>query len=70
MDAAAVLRWCIGRPRDIEHWDEAIRVVSCKGLYASLSGRLPLGQRIGAWAVDAIGLMSATEVCFVLPPQT
>ena len=61
-----MLRWCIKRPRDIQHWDDAIRVVSCSGLYGSLSGRLPFAQRVGAWAVDAIGLISATELHFVL----
>jgi O-methyltransferase involved in polyketide biosynthesis len=70
MDAAAVLRWCIRRPRDIQHWDDAIRVVSCSGLYSSVSGRLPFLQRVGVWAVDAVGLMSATELRFAPLPET
>ena len=64
MDAEAVLRWCIRRPRDIQHWDDAIHVVSCNGLYSSLSGRLPLVQRVGPWAADVIGIMSAMELRF------
>ncbi|HTP26687.1 MAG TPA: class I SAM-dependent methyltransferase [Anaeromyxobacteraceae bacterium] len=64
MDAGAVLRWCIKRPRDIQHWDDAIRVASCSGLYSSLSGRLPFVQRVGPWAADAVGLMSMTELRF------
>jgi hypothetical protein len=58
MDAAAVLR------------DDAIRVVSCRGLYSSVSGRLPFVQRVGVWAVDAVGLMSATELRFAPLPET
>jgi O-methyltransferase involved in polyketide biosynthesis len=69
MDSTAVLRWCIRRPRDIQHWDDAIRVVSCNGLYGSLSGRLPFGQRVGVWAVDAVGLMSAMELRFAPLPE-
>jgi O-methyltransferase involved in polyketide biosynthesis len=67
MDAGAVLRWCIRHPRDIQHWDDAIRVVSCSGLYSSLSGRLPLLKRVGPWAVDVAGLMSATVLRFAAP---
>lgn len=67
MDPGAVLRWCIRHPRDIEHWDDAIRVVSCSGLYSSLSGRLPFLERIEPWAVDVAGLMSATVLRFVAP---
>ena len=68
MDAGAALHWCIRRPREIQHWDHAIRVVSCDGLYSSLSGRLPFSQRVGPWAVDAVGLMSAVELRFAPVP--
>ena len=64
MDAGAVLHWCIRRSRDIQHWDDAIRVVSCGGLYSSLSGLLPFSRRVGPWAVDAVGLMSAVQLRF------
>ena len=64
MDAAAVLRWCIAHPRDIQQWGATIRVVSCRGLYRSLSGRLPLAERLGPWAADAAGLMSMVELRF------
>jgi len=67
MDAGAVLRWCIRRPREIQHWDDEIRVVSCRGLYSSLSGRLPFLQRVGPWAVDVAGLMSALVLRFTAP---
>ncbi len=67
MDAGAVLRWCIRHPRDIRHWDDAIRVVSCSGLYSSISGRLPFLKRVGPWAVDVAGLMSVTVLRFATP---
>jgi O-methyltransferase involved in polyketide biosynthesis len=71
MDAGTALRWCVRRPRNLQHLDAAIRVVGCRGLYGPLSGHhLPFVQRAASWAVDIAGLMSATELRFVPVPET
>jgi O-methyltransferase involved in polyketide biosynthesis len=62
MDAGAVLKWGIDRPREIGRWDSRIEVFETYRLFRGITGRLPLRARLGTLVSDALNIMSMVRL--------
>ncbi len=64
MDADAILKWGIDRPRDIGSWDPRIEVLETHQIFHGLRGRLPVKAWLGTFISDALNIMSIVRLRF------
>jgi len=58
MDAAAILRWGIQRPKEMESWDSRIAVLADYPMFRRMRRGLTLRERWGTLMSDWLGIMS------------
>jgi len=64
MDASAVLKWGIERPRELSRWDPRIEVIEAYPIFRGITARLPWKARLGTLLSDAMNIMSVIHLRF------
>ena len=62
MDKSAYLKWGIDKIKDIEMWDNKIKVVENIKMFNNHRKKYPFKKRIGMWISDVLSIMSLAKI--------
>ena len=62
MDESAVLRWPLGRPQDLESWDNRIKVLAAYPMFRNMKRGLSLKEKWGTFLSDRLKIMSMVHL--------
>ena len=62
MDESAILKWALGRARDMESWDSRIAVLAEYPIFRNMKGGLSAGEKWGTMLSDGLRIVSMVHL--------